>query len=295
MDAPRTTPDRSGGPTGLPPVAVIAVLLALGVGAATVLDRTDRPAVAWTVPAPELEASMPGATAQPHAGVDTSGLELTDNTLAGAEPTAPAVPRASAAWVDAVSLATAIPVVALRAYADATLTLGASQPGCRVGWTTIAAIGGIESGHGTHGGATLRADGTTSIRILGPALDGRPGFAAIPATAESTAWHGDATWDHAVGPMQFLPSSWERWGSDGDGDGVADPNDVDDAALATGRYLCASGGDLTGADAWHAAVFSYNHSEQYVADVLGAANRYATGSASAATTGRQAAGTADGG
>ena len=170
------------------------------------------------------------------------------------------------------------PAVALRAYADASLTIGVEQPGCRLGWSTLAAIGGIESGHGTHGGGVLREDGTTTDPILGPALDGRAGFAAIRATPESTAWHGDATWDHAVGPMQMLPSTWSRWRADGDGDGVDDPNDIDDAALGAARYLCASGADLTGATGWHDAVFSYNHSEQYVADVLGAANRYAAGS-----------------
>ena len=148
----------------------------------------------------------------------------------------------------------------------------------RVSPSTLAAIGGIESGHGTHGGGVLREDGTTTDPILGPALDGRAGFAAIRATPESTAWHGDATWDHAVGPMQMLPSTWSRWRADGDGDGVDDPNDIDDAALGAARYLCASGADLTGATGWHDAVFSYNHSEQYVADVLGAANRYAAGS-----------------
>ena len=184
----------------------------------------------------------------------------------------------SAGWVATVAHATGIPAVALRAYADASLTIGVEQPGCRLGWSTLAAIGGIESGHGTHGGGVLREDGTTTDPILGPALDGRAGFAAIRATPESTAWHGDATWDHAVGPMQMLPSTWSRWRADGDGDGVDDPNDIDDAALGAARYLCASGADLTGATGWHDAVFSYNHSEQYVADVLGAANRYAAGS-----------------
>ena len=201
-----------------------------------------------------------------------------DPAGAHAPQAAPLSPRVSAGWVATVAHATGIPAVALRAYADASLTIGVEQPGCRLGWSTLAAIGGIESGHGTHGGSVLREDGTTTDPILGPALDGRAGFAAIRATPESTAWHGDATWDHAVGPMQMLPSTWSRWRADGDGDGVDDPNDIDDAALGAARYLCASGADLTGATGWHDAVFSYNHSEQYVADVLGAANRYAAGS-----------------
>src|SRR3546814_10762281 len=85
------------------------------------------------------------------------------------------------------------------------------------------------------------SDGRSSRPILGPALDGRPGFAAIRSTPESATWHGDSTWDHAVGPLQFIPSTWSRWAADGDGDGASDPNDIDDAAYAAGRYLCADG------------------------------------------------------
>ena len=166
--------------------------------------------------------------------------------------------------------------MALQAYADATLVTARNQPGCRLGWTTLAAIGTIESGNGTHGGAQLLADGRPSRPILGPALDGGNGTAAIRARAEDTAWHGDPEWSHAVGPMQFLPSTWTRWASDGDDDGVLDPNDLDDAALAAARYLCASGADLTEPAGWQAAVLSYNHDPAYVAQVLATANGYAT-------------------
>src|SRR3546814_10983757 len=62
------------------------------------------------------------------------------------------------------------------------------------------------------------SDGRSSRPILGPALDGRPGFAAIRSTPESATWHGDSTWDHAVGPLQFIPSTWSRWAADGDGE-----------------------------------------------------------------------------
>nr|WP_281362125.1 lytic murein transglycosylase [Cellulomonas humilata] len=119
-------------------------------------------------------------------------------------------------------------------------------------------------------------DGRPSVPIVGPALDGSGGTAAIPARAEDTAWHGDAVWSHAVGPMQFLPSTWSRWASDGDGDGAQDPNDIDDAALAAARYLCASGRDLATPEGWQAAVLSYNHDDAYVALVLATANGFAT-------------------
>ena len=72
--------------------------------------------------------------------------------------------------------------------------------------------------------------------------------------------HGDPEWDHAVGPLQFLPSTWETWGRDGDGDGTADPQDLDDAAAAAAAYLCGAGQDLTTGPGWSAAVYAYNHS-----------------------------------
>lgn len=184
-------------------------------------------------------------------------------------------PRTLDQWVASVSSATGIPARAVQAYGDATLELGAEDPGCRLGWPTLAAIGWIESGHGTHGGATLGADGVPSIPIVGPALDGSNGWAAIHATAQSTAWHGDPVWDHAVGPLQFIPSTWARWGTDGDGDGDANPQDIDDAALAAARYLCYGSRDLSTWDGWHAAVLSYNHSDAYAQSVFTRAAAYA--------------------
>ncbi len=75
--------------------------------------------------------------------------------------------------------------------------------------------------------------------------------------------------------MQFIPSTWEQWGADGDGDGTADPNDIDDAAYAAARYLCADGNDLASSIGWSGSVFSYNHSSTYVAAVHAAATAYA--------------------
>jgi membrane-bound lytic murein transglycosylase B len=184
----------------------------------------------------------------------------------------------SRAWVRSTARRTGIPATAVRAYGQATLELTGTDPGCRLGWVTLAGIGYVESEHGTIGGRRLRRNGYASARILGPALDGRR-YAAVPATPASARLHGDPRWDHAVGPMQFIPSTWARWATDGDGDGVRDPNDLFDASLATARYLCAAGTDLTTGSGWTAAVRSYNHSDAYVADVL----RVATGYAEAAS------------
>jgi hypothetical protein len=193
---------------------------------------------------------------------------------APAQPAAPATPgspRVDPAWVADIAAEAGIPGPAVRAYANAQL---AEPKGCSVGWTTVAGIGWVESQHGTVDSRTLGEDGHSSTPILGPALDGDP-FAAIRATSQTTAWHGDRTWDHAVGPMQFIPSTWEQWGSDGDGDGVADPNDIDDAAATAVAYLCADGHDLTSGSGWADAVFGYNHDDSYVASVHAAASEYA--------------------
>ena len=195
-----------------------------------------------------------------------------------AEPVAPApaLPgeHIATGWLSKVSKQTDIGRVALEAYALASVRLDREQPTCHVGWTTLAGIGAIESGHGTHGGSRVLSDGTTSHPIIGPPLDGSSGTARIPSDAESERWHGDTKWDHAVGPMQFIPSTWRKWGSDGNADGTADPNNIIDAAYSAGRYLCASGRDLRTGEGWTQAIFSYNHSEDYVRSVVARANSY---------------------
>jgi membrane-bound lytic murein transglycosylase B len=176
-----------------------------------------------------------------------------------------------AGWLSRTSESTGIPNRALAAYGGAALTLAEEQPDCRLGWTTLAGIGSVESGHGSYRGATLKADGTIDSAIRGPALDGVD-FASIP-DSDDGRWDGDTEWDRAIGPLQFIPATWETWGADGNGDGVRDPNQIDDAALAAGRYLCHSGAMST-ADGWRAAIFSYNHDNDYVDLVAQTANTY---------------------
>jgi membrane-bound lytic murein transglycosylase B len=175
-------------------------------------------------------------------------------------------------WVADIAARSGIPAPAVRAYANA--QLGEPET-CEVGWTTLAGIGWIESQHGTLGGRILGDDGHSDTPILGPALDGAGGYAAIRSTEQTVAWHGDRSWDHAVGPMQFIPSTWEQWGTDGDGDGTADPNDIDDAASTAVAYLCADGHDLTSGAGWADAIFGYNHDQSYVDSVHAAAEVYA--------------------
>ena len=189
------------------------------------------------------------------------------------------VPDIDSAWVATKARTSGTPAPGVRAYARAQLT---APQGCGIGWTTLAGIGYVESQHGTIGGRTLLADGRSSSPILGPALDGAGDVAAIRSTPTSREFHGDLVWEHAVGPMQFLPRTWDRYATDGDGDGDghADPLDLDDAAAAAVRYLCAGGGDLATGAGWAAAVFSYNHAQVYVDAVYAAATSYSELSAS---------------
>lgn len=80
----------------------------------------------------------------------------------------------------------------------------------------------------------------------------------------------------AVGWMQFMPSTWARWGIDANGDGVADPNNPTDAIFSAARYLAGCGGqfDISG------AIYCYNHASWYVSEVLGLAAQYERGGGS---------------
>lgn len=247
--------------TGRPVRTVLVFVIALVAlsGAAYVVQQTlyVRPPVNDLTPAASAPVSAaPVARAVP-------------GTTAAASSE---VPQVDPAWVARTAQAAGVPATALAAYARAELS---SPRSCGLGWTTLAGIGWIESHHGTIGGRTLGSDGYSSSRILGPALDGEGPVAAIRATELTTTYHGDPDWDHAVGPMQFIPSTWETWGADGDGDGVSDPNDLDDAALAAADYLCAGDRDLTTGSGWTAGVLSYNNAQVYLDDVHAAATTYA--------------------
>jgi membrane-bound lytic murein transglycosylase B len=164
-----------------------------------------------------------------------------------------------------VARGTDIPRMILDAYQRAASALQAK--GCQIGWWVLAGIGKVESDHGRAHDAKLAPNGDLVPRILGPALDGSNGTAAIPAT-DGGKYTGDPVWDHAVGPMQFIPSTWVRWQRDGNGDGVANPNNIYDASLAAASYLCAVSTNLYTDAGLEAAYDAYNHSADYVAEVL---------------------------
>ncbi|MFJ4966467.1 lytic transglycosylase domain-containing protein [Streptomyces sp. NPDC088729] len=164
-----------------------------------------------------------------------------------------------------------LPAAVLRAYRNAEVRLAQALPGCRLTWPVLAGIGQVESGQ-ARGGA-LAADGTTVQPIIGPALNGK-GFAPIRDT-DAGRLDGDTRWDRAVGPMQFIPSTWAVWGTDGNDDRSASPHNMYDAALTAGRYLCAGGRNLSEAGDLRKALLSYNQSGAYADTVLGWIARYA--------------------
>jgi hypothetical protein len=153
-----------------------------------------------------------------------------------------------------------IPATVLAAYQRAVERANMVQPGCHIPLELLAAIGKVESGHAR--GGRVDASGRTLTPILGPVLNGGA-FAAIGDTDGGTL-DGDRVWDRAVGPMQFIPSTWTRWRADGNVDGTLDPHNVYDASLAAARYLCAANRDLGTPAGLDEAILSYNHSTSYL-------------------------------
>ena len=185
-------------------------------------------------------------------------------------------PKTGATRVLSTLDATGIPAPTVSAYKRSETVLAGSDASCKLPWTLIAAIGRVESNHGRYGGNTVGADGVSTPGIYGIPLDGSNSTARITDT-DSGVLDNDKVFDRAVGPMQFIPGTWKAVAVDGDNDGKENPQDINDAALATGVYLCSGAGDLSTPDGASAAVLRYNHSSSYVNLVLSIATRYAAG------------------
>ena len=151
----------------------------------------------------------------------------------------------------------------------------ASNPSCHLPWTLLAGIGRVESGNAA--GGRVDAAGTTHGRILGPRLDGATSRRRHDPRHRRRRLDGDTAFDRAVGPMQFIPSTWKTFAKDGNNDGVVSPHNVFDAAVAAANYLCAGGGDLSQPAAQRAALLRYNRSDAYGALVLRWAAAYGAG------------------
>jgi membrane-bound lytic murein transglycosylase B len=162
-----------------------------------------------------------------------------------------------------------VPRLFLDAYRKGAASVQRRQPRCKVPWTVLASIGRVESNHGRYGGARLALNGDVFPRILGIPLDGTR--SRLIKDSDKGELDGDTTFDRAVGPMQFLPSTWKRVGMDGNADGKLDANNAYDAAAGAAAYLCRAvpEGGLDREEALRRAVYSYNHSKAYVDTVVG--------------------------
>lgn len=183
-------------------------------------------------------------------------------------------------WAQPISEQTGIPVPALMAYGNAEVIARETRPECHITWNTLAGLGYVETRHGTYdgrnfGASEIQDDGVARPPIIGPRLDGN-GFADVGDT-DNGELDGDKEYDHAVGPMQFIPESWKRFGVDADGNGEADPNNIDDAAASAVRLLCDQQRDMATPEGWTRAIRAYNLSGEYVRKVRDAAANYALG------------------
>lgn len=221
------------------------------------------------------DAALPGGLLGGLPGALPGGLAGAGLPQAAPRPGAPpaAAPGAAGAmaslvtWSQQLAGATDIPPRALQAYGLADLIMRRVAPGCHLSWVTVAGLGRIESNHGRFRGSTVMPDGDVNPPITGVPLDGTNG--------NTTIFDGGGSYAQAMGPMQFIPSTWQRWGTDTHGTGRADINNIDDAAVTAGRYLCAAGGDLATGSGWRQAVLAYNASDEYGRRVYAAAAAYA--------------------
>ena len=207
--------------------------------------------------------TVDGGTSSSERGAATRGTPATS---------APVVPDGvdPVVWATERTRSTGIPARALQAYAAAEVAQRAATPGCGLSWATLAGIGRVESNHARINGSSL-ADGVAQPAIVGIPLDGTRGTREI-ADTDGGALDGDATYDRAVGPMQFLPETWERFGQ-------GDPQDIDAAARAAAAYLCNADRDVADGSGWWDGVLAYNRSVDYAQRVWAAADRYATSAA----------------
>jgi membrane-bound lytic murein transglycosylase B len=246
-----------------------------------------RPAFGIAVLAPLVLAGAVGASGPSHRiSVDDNGItplasvaHTTDGATVVAAIKGPSPFRIAAASPSAPPSmmvnspgSLRIPAMALNAYRNAESMMASAYPACGISWNLLAGIGRIESMH-ANGGAT-DVHGTPIQPIYGPALDGTlAGNEVIVQSVQA----GRVTFARAMGPMQFLPGTWARYASDGDGDGKADVQNLYDSTLAAARYLCSGGLNLRDPSQVMAAILRYNNSMAYAQNVLGWAAAYATG------------------
>ncbi len=226
----------------------------------------------------QAASDLPDGTTVPSQAIKAPASVPVPGTIA------PAVPVGSEDAVVSAASTNGIPSAALSAYQRGAQIINAADSTCNIPWELLAAIGRVESNHGQYGGNTLDTDGVSRPGVFGPVLDGKNGTQVIMDT-DAGQLDQDAVYDRAVGPMQFIPSTWSAVKVDADGDGQRNPQDVDDASLASAVYLCSGKDDLSARAGQEAAVFRYNHSRAYVDLVLRIMEAYSQGDYTAIPSG----------
>ncbi|MEC3981829.1 C40 family peptidase [Amycolatopsis sp. H20-H5] len=165
------------------------------------------------------------------------------------------------AWVSKTSQWLDIPLRAMTGYATTTVTLSKEQPNCHLSWVTLAAIGKTTSDHGRANGGHVGENGVLSAPL--GTIEVHDFYNRVVSTA------------NASGPMQLSPAVWAKWQRSASG-AKPDPQNLDDAALTTGRALCADGNDLSQGQIWWNSVSSLQSSSLYVHRTLATTNVYGT-------------------
>lgn len=248
-------------------IALAATGLATMTGALVGAQSSTTDSAAVQAPSAE---TAPAAQPERYVGPSPSNVARVA-ALTGTSPARQATPKPTPQLPQSVRSG-AVPQVGFDAYRAAEQSMARTTPRCHIDWKLIAGIGRVESHHANLGDAT--ADGRLKSPIYGPTLDGSLGGNQVVGDTDGGALDGDAAFDRAVGPMQFLPSTWKHFAADGNGDGKADPQNLFDAALTTARYLCDEGLDMRNPGDVTTAVLRYNNSTEYVADVVGHARSY---------------------
>ena len=225
-------------------------------------------------------SSLPDGTTVPNEAIEAPASVPTPGVIA------PAVPEGSADSVVSGASSNGIPAPAIAAYQRAAQIIDSADKSCNIPWELIAGIGRVESDHGRYGGNSLSESGVSKPGIYGIPLNGKNGTQAINDT-DGGELDKDTVFDRAVGPMQFIPSTWQVVKVDADGDSKRNPQDMDDAALATAVYLCSGKDNLSQRKGQEAAVYRYNHSQDYVNLVLRIMEAYSSGDYSAVPSGAQ--------
>lgn len=260
---------------GLVPAGAVTAAYAATSGgepqAVAVHEAADATELGAATPTPEADAASGTVDTEPAA----ASAEPAAETAAPAKPALAPVQATPPLPKSLKEGALGIPNINVDAYQNAERILAVEKPGCHMYWTLLAGIGRVESTHANDGKADDK--GNLLDPVLGPLLDGHlAGNNVIPDT-DGGALDGDPNYDRAVGPMQFLPATWKKYAEDGNGDGVADPQNLYDAVLTTGNYLCDGGLDMRDIGQATKGILRYNNSMAYVANVLAWSAGYSTG------------------